>query len=490
MRRNTLKSAFSFLDKENRPIAFAPGDYYKIYPDVQWRHIKRPRQSLAYLEEMIHEFKAPQTEICLASIKLRDLSSFAEQDLLTPLDDALDAKTLKHYFPPVLDFCKKKGKLYGIPEDFTPYVIKYPRDKDLRVPKTWEQLEKYSMEFSKRHGRPAMGVEGHTSASILAFIVALFGSNGFRMGDLAGIADHKKVCFEAYRWIQKLAVGHACMDLRWLDLRFREVLNRESSWAYQFGWLNSKKPLSRHSQFWMDHDFSLFPSGPLNHTPTVLVSGQAWVIPANTKYPKEGIQTLLKVTSLKNIIKLERSNGSLFHARQDVWSDRSILKEFPIYKTASRLPRNGKYFLLTLDENSKYFARSFFKSLVANERPKKWFSRLPRNIYKHGHYTVEQATSYLEKNLGGARVIEEVCARLQISRGHLDRLFQNEIMLSTADYLKSIRMERARKLLQESALSVKEVASQTGFSNRSVFSRAFHQHWGQSPTNIREKAQY
>jgi AraC-like DNA-binding protein len=466
------------------PTAFDSGGFYKICPELLWKNISKIRKRRSFIEEITEELKSPQTDVCLLCINLRDLPSFCESNLLHPLNDVLSPKILKHYFPPVLDLCKNKGALYAIPEDFIPFVLTHPNEKNVRVPKTWQQLEKYSNPFSKKHKNPAIGVHARTTASILSFISALFASNGVQLKDFSDILHHKDGCFEAYRWIQKLAIDDELMDLRWLDIRFHDVVNQQRLWTYEFGWLMKKEPLS----FWKKNDFSPFPLGPSHTTPSVLIRGHAWVIPANTKHLNVGLKSLRKIASLENILTMEREGGALLHAREDVWKNPTILKRFPAYQfVKARLPNDALYFSITASEPLKWLARSFFRSLVSGESPEQWFSRIPQTVTKDVHHLVDKAVSHMEKNLQAVSKIDQVCEHLRISRGYLDRLFRQHVQISASDYLKNLKMDYARKLLEESPLSIKEIAAKIGVSNRSVFSRAFHQHWGQSPTTIRAR---
>lgn len=73
------------------------------------------------------------------------------------------------------------------------------------------------------------------------------------------------------------------------------------------------------------------------------------------------------------------------------------------------------------------------------------------------------------------------------SMRHLDRLFSTRLKSSfLATYL-AIRLDHARRLLEQSPLSIAEVAFATGFSSASHFSRHFKSRFGQSPNALRRK---
>lgn len=72
-----------------------------------------------------------------------------------------------------------------------------------------------------------------------------------------------------------------------------------------------------------------------------------------------------------------------------------------------------------------------------------------------------------------------------ITPRHLDRLFASHLGVSFhATYL-TMRLAHARKLLEQSPLSLSEIAFATGFSSASHFSRAFKQQFGIQPKSVR-----
>lgn len=54
--------------------------------------------------------------------------------------------------------------------------------------------------------------------------------------------------------------------------------------------------------------------------------------------------------------------------------------------------------------------------------------------------------------------------------------------LSARDFIRSIRMKQAARLLTENNLTISEVAYATGFSNASHFSTVFKDYFGKTPT--------
>jgi AraC family transcriptional regulator, glycine betaine-responsive activator len=75
-----------------------------------------------------------------------------------------------------------------------------------------------------------------------------------------------------------------------------------------------------------------------------------------------------------------------------------------------------------------------------------------------------------------------------ITPRHLDRLFSMHAKTGFAEEYRRLRLEHARRLLQQSALSVSEIAVSTGFSSTGHFSRLFRKAFGLSPREIRKES--
>lgn len=71
-----------------------------------------------------------------------------------------------------------------------------------------------------------------------------------------------------------------------------------------------------------------------------------------------------------------------------------------------------------------------------------------------------------------------------ISADHLSRLFRAELGKSPKQYLADLRINRARSLLRQGSMSVKEVAHATGFRDPLYFSRLFRARVGLPPSEF------
>ena len=68
-----------------------------------------------------------------------------------------------------------------------------------------------------------------------------------------------------------------------------------------------------------------------------------------------------------------------------------------------------------------------------------------------------------------------------LSQRQLQRLFQRYLMSTPSKHYLQIRLLRARELLQQTGLSLVEIASMTGFVSSSHFSKSYKEHYGHTP---------
>lgn len=95
---------------------------------------------------------------------------------------------------------------------------------------------------------------------------------------------------------------------------------------------------------------------------------------------------------------------------------------------------------------------------------------------------VRAAIVFMRGNLHRILSLAEIARIAQVSPGHLRRLFKRETSLPPVQYLRALRIERAKELLQNSALSVKEIAAAIGTGDVSHFVRDFKNVSGTTPT--------
>ena len=56
---------------------------------------------------------------------------------------------------------------------------------------------------------------------------------------------------------------------------------------------------------------------------------------------------------------------------------------------------------------------------------------------------------------------------------------------STSHFIRAVRLQHAKELLQSTDLTISEIAFEVGISNLSFFSRIFTEHFEKTPTEMR-----
>jgi|SRR5918992_1001523 transcriptional regulator GlxA family with amidase domain len=100
---------------------------------------------------------------------------------------------------------------------------------------------------------------------------------------------------------------------------------------------------------------------------------------------------------------------------------------------------------------------------------------------------VQQAIDLLSKDLSRNVDIEALAESVNLSSSRLRHLFKDKTGLTPAQYLKRLRLERARELIDGSFLRLKELMPQVGITDESHFVRDFKNKHGLSPIKYRHR---
>jgi signal transduction histidine kinase/ligand-binding sensor domain-containing protein/CheY-like chemotaxis protein len=83
--------------------------------------------------------------------------------------------------------------------------------------------------------------------------------------------------------------------------------------------------------------------------------------------------------------------------------------------------------------------------------------------------------------------VKELCQEVGLSRTQLHNKLKALSNRSTTIYIRSIRLQVAQRLLEESDLTIAEIAYEVGFKDPNYFSRTFNQEFGASPSQYRQE---
>ena len=98
---------------------------------------------------------------------------------------------------------------------------------------------------------------------------------------------------------------------------------------------------------------------------------------------------------------------------------------------------------------------------------------------------VIQAIEMMENHVADPLNLDQLARLCGLGARQLNRLFREKLGDSTMAFYRGLRLEKARNLLEQSVLSVTEIALATGFASSAHFSTAFKERFGHSPRRHR-----
>lgn len=93
----------------------------------------------------------------------------------------------------------------------------------------------------------------------------------------------------------------------------------------------------------------------------------------------------------------------------------------------------------------------------------------------------------MRDDVRGELSLGEFAQSVNLSVWRLCHIFKSDVGMPPIRYLRQLRMERAKHLLESSFLSVKEIAFQVGLNDESHFVRDFKSIYGYSPALYRSQ---
>ena len=100
---------------------------------------------------------------------------------------------------------------------------------------------------------------------------------------------------------------------------------------------------------------------------------------------------------------------------------------------------------------------------------------------------LRELQAWIPAHLGDDLSVAALAARACLSERSFARAFRAEVGQSPAAYVETLRVERARSLLEDGAESLEAVTRATGFTSPEILRRAFHRRVGVSPAAYRER---
>ena len=127
----------------------------------------------------------------------------------------------------------------------------------------------------------------------------------------------------------------------------------------------------------------------------------------------------------------------------------------------------------------KATAYSFFSNLIHEDKKNKIFGDSISCIYK--------GIKYLEENTEQDKTIAEIATMCNVSTNYFERLFKQYSGQTPAKYRIYKKISRARLLLANNTLNIRQISVEVGFDDYAYFCRVFKKICGCTPTEYRKQ---
>ncbi|MFD2875211.1 helix-turn-helix domain-containing protein [Paenibacillus rhizoplanae] len=84
-----------------------------------------------------------------------------------------------------------------------------------------------------------------------------------------------------------------------------------------------------------------------------------------------------------------------------------------------------------------------------------------------------EIVKYIEQNYPSDLSLQEVAGKFQVSREYVSRRFKQEYGINFSDYIVSVRIEKAKLLMQNPGLKLAQISEMIGFHDVKYFSKVF-----------------
>jgi AraC family transcriptional regulator len=99
--------------------------------------------------------------------------------------------------------------------------------------------------------------------------------------------------------------------------------------------------------------------------------------------------------------------------------------------------------------------------------------------------TLSAAVDYMASNIDSAINLVDIANATNRSPSHIARIFRSEVGVPPHRYLINMRVDKARRLLEKSSMSIAEIAFECGFAHQEHMTRLFRRHCGTTPAVYR-----
>ena len=101
---------------------------------------------------------------------------------------------------------------------------------------------------------------------------------------------------------------------------------------------------------------------------------------------------------------------------------------------------------------------------------------------------IRDIVNYCATHFTGDLSLDELEDALHLSRYYISHLFSHKLKIRFNDYVNSLRVSEACRLLRDTPLSMTDIGSRVGFNTLRTFNRSFVKQMGQTPSEYRRRS--
>ncbi|WP_338788117.1 response regulator [Metabacillus sp. FJAT-53654] len=107
-------------------------------------------------------------------------------------------------------------------------------------------------------------------------------------------------------------------------------------------------------------------------------------------------------------------------------------------------------------------------------------------LQKEGNDSITMAKHFIHAHYQESFSLEDVAAYVDLTPTYFTKLFKEQTKLTFIDYVTAYRIEKAKELLLQTKLSLKEIAYEVGYKDPNYFSRVFKKWTNRTPKQYRK----
>lgn len=206
---------------------------------------------------------------------------------------------------------------------------------------------------------------------------------------------------------------------------------------------------------------------------------------------RQGVHLLItdicmpEVSGLKMLEELNKKNGKLVVI---------ILSGFPEFDYAQQAIQLGVINYLLKPINKSKLIEAVEKAMEVEARQEragkmeKFMDGQLLNLRNEDSIQtpVREAICFVDENIKGQLSLKNVANHVHLNANYLSVLFKEQTNLTFSEYVTRLRLEKAKKLLLTSHLTVEDIANEVGYQTSKYFIKVFKASEGVTPYRFRK----